>query len=138
MTGPIQQYLAVQPLERQAVLAQLHSIILEEDKTVAASLEPMMGKEMILYKHKDQMKYGLAGMKNYMTLHVMPIYGSPPLFAKYKKLLDQATFQKGCINFESADKISLDIIRQMIADCAGIDLLKIREAYLQGKKKSKK
>jgi hypothetical protein len=58
-------------------------------------------------------------------------------FLKYQSLLDKAVFQKGCINFDTAEKMPLDIVRQFIADCAGFDLLKIRQEYLAEKKLKK-
>jgi hypothetical protein len=134
MDTKVEHYISAQPSDRQNVLNAIHSIIAEEDKTVVPIVEPMMGKEMIVYKGKGFMKYGLAAVKNYMSLHVMPIYGSKTLFAKYKALLHKANFQKGCINFKTADQMPLDIIRQLITDCSKIDLLKIREEYLKEKK----
>ncbi len=128
------QYISAQPADRHAILTAIHSIILEEDKAALAVVEPMMGKEMILYKVKGSMKYGLASVKKYMSLHVLPIYGSAALHAKYKLLLPKASFQKGCINFETAEEMPLGIIRQLIADCSKIDLLKIREDYLREKR----
>lgn len=133
----IEHYISTQPSERQSILASIHSIIIREDKTIVPIVEPMMGKEMIVYKGKGLMKYGLAGMKNYMSLHVMPIYGSKTLFSKYQSLLPKAYFQKGCINFDTADKMPLEIVRQLIADCSKIDLLKMREDYLEKKKLKK-
>jgi len=134
MDTKIKLYIASQPLNRQQILIDIHSIIIDEDKTVVPVVEPMMGKEMIVYKGKGFMKYGLAGVKNYMSLHVMPIYGSKTLFAKYKALLPKANFQKGCINFDTPDEMPVEIIRQLFADCAKIDLLKMRDDYLKAKK----
>jgi hypothetical protein len=65
----------------------------------------------------------------------MPIYCVPTLHAKYKTLLPKASFQKGCINFTSVEEIPVDILTSLLADCAKIDLQKIREDYLQSKKK---
>lgn len=134
MNSTTANYIAGQPQDRQAILSGIHSIILEEDKTVVPAIEPMMGKEMILYKAKGTMKYGLAGVKNYMSLHLLPMYGSETLYSKYKSLLHKANFQKGCINFETAEEMPLGIVRQLIADCSKIDLAKIREEYLKEKK----
>jgi hypothetical protein len=131
----INDYISNQPLDRQKVMTEIHRIILEEDKTVVAAIEPMMGKEMIIYKGKGMMKYALSGVKKYMSLHVLPIYGSPVLHSKYKALLPKASFQKGCINFENEDQVPLDIIRQLFAECSVIDLVKMREDYLKSKKK---
>ncbi|SRR5579871_1595756 len=134
----IKQYILNQSADRQNILTGIHSIIMEEDMTIAASVEQMMGKDMIVYKGRGLMKYGLSSVKNYMSLHVLPIYGSAALFSKYKSLLDKANFQKGCINFKTVEEMPLDITRQLIADCSTIDLLKIREDHLKKSKGSKK
>ena len=141
MDQKTRNYILTQPVDRQSILTDIHSIILEIDKSVISEIAPMMGKEMIIYKNKGMMKYGLAGVKNYMSLHVLPIYGSKTLYEKYKLLLNKANFQKGCINFDTAEKMPLDIVRLLISDCSKVDLTKIREDYLNEKKlraKSKK
>lgn len=119
-------------------MSSLHSTILETDKTADATVEPMMGKEMIMYKSRGMMKYALASAKNYMTLHVLPMYGSKTIYDKYLALLPNASFQKGCINFKTADEMPLDIVQQLITDCARIDLVKIRQEYLASKKSKNK
>jgi len=133
----VKEYISKQPPARQNVLAKIHAIILAADKTVKAEVEHMMGKEMIVYKGKGYMKYALASVKNYMSLHVLPIYGSTALHSKYKILLKKTDFQKGCINFDSEDEMPLDIVKQLMTDCSSIDLLKIREEYLKSKKTKK-
>ncbi len=133
---PVKIFISSQPSERQTILSKLHNIILEEDVKVTATVEPMMGKEMIVYKCKGIMKYGLASGKNYMSLHAMPIYGSENLHKKYKALLPEANFQKGCINFKSGDEMPLEIVRSLMADCSKIDLQKMREDYLKSKGKA--
>ena len=131
-------YVSRQPGERQAVLKDIHTAIMQHDKTVSPVVEPMMGKEMIIYKAKGMMKYGLASVKNYMSLHVLPMYGSQAIYSRYKELLPNAAFQKGCINFNRAEEMPNNIIEQLIEECSRIDLVKMREEYLEGKKKAKK
>ncbi|KAK6033598.1 hypothetical protein OSTOST_00196 [Ostertagia ostertagi] len=138
MDARIDNYIAAQSNDRQAVLRQIHAIIITADKTVVAAVEPMMGKEMIVYKGSGLMKYGLAGVKNYMSLHVMPIYGSKPLYAKYQSLLPGAGFQKGCINFTSEQQMPLAIVQQLMAECAKIDLFKMKEDYQKAKRSKNK
>ena len=134
MDTKIEGYISKQSIDRQAVMTAIHKIIIGEDKTVSPIVEPMMGKEMIVYKGKGLMKYGLSGVKDYMSLHVMPIYGSDILHKKYKALLPDANFQKGCINFKTAEAMPLEIVKQLMADCSKIDLLKMKEDYLIEKK----
>jgi hypothetical protein len=138
MDTKINDYVSKQSADRQAILTNIHSIILDKDKTVTATIEPMMGKEMMMYKAKGMMKYALSSVKNYMSLHCLPMYGSPAIFNKYKALLPAANFQKGCINFTTADQMPLKIINQLFTDCSTIDLVKMREEYLQQKKQKAK
>lgn len=134
MNMDIKDFISKQPLVRQNILTRIHSTIVVADKSVKAEVETMMGKEMIVYRGKGLMKYGLSSVKNYMSLHVMPIYGSNILYSKYKTLLKKANFQKGCINFDNDDKMPLDIVQQLIVDCSTLDLVKIKEDYLKQKK----
>jgi hypothetical protein len=138
MDTTIQDYIKSQPKDRQKILSDLHLLIMENDKKVVPVIEPMMGKEMIIYKGKKMMKYGLASMKEYMSLHALPIYMNPPLHAKYQPLLNKASFQKGCINFSSAEQMPLAVVAQFITDCSMIDLEKIREEQLKSRKAAKK
>jgi len=130
----VSQFINRQLKDRQRLLTGIHKIILKEDKAVKAKIKPMMGKEMIVYHAPGAFKYGLASAKNYMSLHVMPIYGSASLYSKYKALLPRANFQKGCINFKIEEEMPLDIVRQLIQDCSKIDLLAIKESHLESKK----
>lgn len=134
----ITEFILSQPEDRQELLSNLHEIILQNDKTVTPVIAPMMGKEMIIYNAPGIFKYGLSSVKNYMSLHVLPIYGSPMLYEKYKTLLNKASFQKGCINFKNKDEMPFDIVKQLITDCSKIDLRAIKEQYLRSKKKKLK
>ena len=131
------EYITNQPLDRQTLLTNIHEAIIENDKTVIAEVHSMMGKVMIIYKGKGVMKYGLASVKNYMSLHAMPIYGSTVLHTKYKTLLPKATFQKGCINFINEEEMPLEIIKELIIDCSPYDLMKMKEEYLKSKNAKK-
>lgn len=133
----IEVYIASQALERQNILTNIHRIILANDPTIEAAIEPMMAKQMILYKANGFMKYGLASVKNYMSLHVMPIYGNKNLYEKYRVLLPEPRFQKGCINFVDETQMPLAIIQELIQDCSGIDLAKMKEDYLMSRKINK-
>ncbi len=130
---PVTAYILKQPAERRKLLTGIHETILRYDKTVEALVAPMMGKEMINYQAPGIYKYGLSSVKNYMSLHVMPIYGSPALHEKYKKLLPLATFQKGCINFVSEKQMPLAVVKDLIRDCSVIDLAAMKKEYERSK-----
>ena len=134
LDSAVSQYIFRQPLNWQCVLSDIHELILLEDTSVFPCVELMMGKEMIVYKCNGMMKYALVGLKNFMSLHVLVMYGSPVLFAKYNLLLSHLKFQKSCIHFNSAEQMPLDIVKNLISDCAGINLNQIRADYLASKK----
>jgi hypothetical protein len=134
----ISEFISNQLPERQKILNDIHEIIIKTDTGIKAKIEPMMGKEMIIYNSSGAFKYGLSSVKKYMSLHVMPIYVSATLHSKYKNLLKAASFQKGCINFKNEEEMPLNILQQLIGDCSKIDLLKIKEDYIKSKKSSKK
>jgi hypothetical protein len=133
----IAEHLDKRDVSRQPLLKALHELILKNDPSVEAVVGTMMGKEMILYNDRGSFKYGLAAPKAYMSLHVLPMYMNATLHQKYEALLSKASFQKGCVNFKSAEEIPLEIAAQLISDCAPIDLIKIRQDYLDSKKKKK-
>ena len=138
MDTKIQDYIMSQPKERQKILSDLHALIMKNDKSVTPVIEPMMGKEMIIYKGKYMMRYGLSSVKNHISLHVLPMYMSPTIYNKYKEQLSEAAFQKGCINFTSAEQMPGAIVTRLIIDCAAVDLEKIREEQLKERKTAKK
>jgi len=131
------EYIQQQNTDRQLLLNSMHESILKNDPSIVAAVGNMMRKEMILYTDRGFFKYALASVKDYMSLHCMPIYMASPLHAKYQALLPGARFQKGCINFKNAVEMPLDITNRLIADCAPVDLIAMRQKYLDGKKKVK-
>ena len=130
----VEVFISKQPADRQTILSDIHTTIIENDKSVIAEVGSMMGKEMILYKGKGVFKYGLASVKQYISLHLMPIYSSKTLHTKYRTLLPLANFQKGCINFLNENEMPIKIVRDLIIDCASFDLAKMREEYLKSRK----
>ena len=121
------EYLSKQGPERKELLSSIHELILKTNKKVKPEVGKMMGGDMIQYKINNTFAYGLAGLKNHMTLHLLPMYMHKPIHEKYSKLLKKAAFQKGCINFKDASEMPLNITEQLLNDCAKIDLAAILE-----------
>lgn len=118
----ITEFIGGLPTERQAFLTTLHETIMANDPTVIPVVKPMMGKEMILYEERGYMKYGLASTKQYMSLHCLPMYMNPALHQQFEKLLPDAKFQKGCINFNNEAETPLTALAQLIAECSAISI----------------
>jgi len=123
----VSEYISSIPSERQSLLTVLHETIMTNDPGVSPIIKPMMGKEMILYEERSYMKYGLANTKNYMSLHCLPMYMNPLLYTKYVKLLKEARFQKGCINFTDITAMPPAIVAALIADCSSVSIAEMIE-----------
>jgi hypothetical protein len=123
----ITEFISGAPGERQPILNALHEAIMANDPTVIPVVKPMMGKEMILYEERSYMKYGLASTKNYMSLHCLPMYMNPALHQQFEKLLPNAKFQKGCINFNDEDAMPVVVVATLIADCSAISIAAMLE-----------
>lgn len=128
------EFISTQPAEWQGIMSAIHSLILQEDSSVTPVIEPMMGKEMIIYKGRGTMKYALSGGKKHMSLHVLPLYVSSELYAKYQPLFTKAAVQKGCINFANAEEMPMNLTKDLISEAAGIDPVRIREEQMAEKK----
>lgn len=61
----------------------------------------------------------LAAPKSYLTLHLMPVYGSPVLLERLKQGFQRAgkklDIGKACIRYDRADELALDAIGEVIA-----------------------
>lgn len=123
----ITEFISGAPSERQAVLTALHEAIMANDPTVIPVVKPMMGKEMILYEERGYMKYGLASTKQYMSLHCLPMYMNPALHQQFEKLLPDAKFQKGCINFKDEAGMPVAVMAKLITECSAISIAAILE-----------
>lgn len=123
----IAEFISGAPGERQAVLTALHEAIIENDPTVIPVVKPMMGKEMILYEGRSYMKYGLASTKNHMSLHCLPMYMNPALHQQFEKLLPDAKFQKGCINFKHEAAMPVAVVVRLIIDRSAVSVADMLE-----------
>src|SRR5579883_1512064 len=113
-----EEYISKQEPPRQALLSAIHKAMIKHNKKVKPEVDKMMRQEMIQYKLGGVFMYGLGNGKGHMSLHLLPLYGSPEIYNTYKNLLGKAKFQKGCINFTKADQMPLGIVEDLIKDCA--------------------
>jgi len=122
----VQEYLdSLQP-DRATIISKLHQFIVEHDKKVKVSVGRMMGKEMLIYNSVPDgiFKYALSSVKTHMSFHSMVMYCSSQRFCgtglreKYQKLLPKAKFQKGCVNFNNAAQMPIDVVEEFIKESA--------------------
>ena len=124
---PIDAWLSTLPPARAEALRTVRGAI---RKALPQGYEEVLQKNMVVYQvplanysdtYNGQPLWlaALAAPKSYLTLHLMPVYGSPDLrrrladgFTAAGKKLD---IGKGCIRFRQADDLALDTIRAIVS-----------------------
>ena len=123
----VDEVLAKLPADRRREIERVRDVVREN---LPAGYVESASAGMICYSvplsvypdtyNKQALWYvALASQKNYLSLHLMPVYGSPPLekrlrdaFAAAGKKLDMG---KACIRFRRADDLALDAVGDIVA-----------------------
>jgi len=139
----VAQYLRELPADRRRIIAAVRAVI---RRNLPAGYHEVMSWGMITYEvplsrfpdtynGRPLMYAALASQKNYCTLHMMAVYGSPERLAALKagfqdagKKLDMG---KACIRFRSLEDLPLDAIGDAIA---GVPLDRFVEYFERARK----
>jgi hypothetical protein len=123
----VADFLAELSAERRAAVERVWDVV---RRNVPRGYEEAVSKNMIVYRvplarHSDTYNghplwyVALASEKSYLSLHLMPVYGSPALA---KQLADgfsaagkKLNMGKACIRFKTADDLALDVIGEIVA-----------------------
>jgi Domain of unknown function (DU1801) len=123
----VSTFLASMPADRRREVERVRAVV---RKHVPAGYEEVVSKNMLVYQvplkrypdtynGKPLWYVALASEKSYLSLHLMPVYGSATLakqladgFRSAGKRLDMG---KGCVHFKTADDLPLDVIGRIVA-----------------------
>jgi hypothetical protein len=123
----VTEFLARLPSQRRRELERVRSVV---RKHLPAGYEETLTRGMIVYqvplrRYPDTYNghplwyAALASQKGYLSLHVMPLYGSATLAERlrdgFKAAGKKLNVGKACIRFRSADDLALDAIGALIA-----------------------
>jgi hypothetical protein len=126
-SATVASFLASLPAERRPEVERVRDAV---RRSLPAGYEEVISKNMLVYQvplehYADTynghplMYVALASEKSYLSLHLMPIYGSTVLaerlaegFRAAGKKLDMG---KACIHFKKADDLALDVIGEIVA-----------------------
>jgi len=127
MATTVSEYLSALPPDRAAQLERVRAAI---RCALPQGYEEAMSGKLIAYQvplatyrdtyNKEPLWLAALGApKTTLTLHLMPVYGSPVLLARLQdgfrdagKRLDMG---KACIHFKTADDLALDCIAEILA-----------------------
>lgn len=93
-------------------------IIVDNDATVVVSSGLMMGEKGWMFHREKEFTYAVTGGKTRVSLHAMPMYCDPKIHSKFKKLITNGDFGKGCIRFKPDAEVDVKLIAQFIRECA--------------------
>jgi 5,10-methenyltetrahydromethanopterin hydrogenase len=127
-------YIASLPAERKAAVEEVWKAVRE---SMPAGYTEEFSPKYLTFAAGGEMYVALANQKNYITLHLIPIYVFPELKAKLDNSDKKPKVGKGCVNFLSAEELPLDIIGQIIGSCEA-ETYKEKMQQIRGKGKSKK
>ncbi|MDT7806741.1 MAG: hypothetical protein QOJ70_554 [Acidobacteriota bacterium] len=128
------EYLDSVPVERKEAVEQVWRMVRD---SMPEGYTEQISPKYLMFAADGEMYVALANQKNYISLHLVPIYVFPELKAKLDNSGKKMKGRKGCVNFLRAEELSLDIIAQVIGSCEA-ETYKEKMRQLRGKKKSKK
>ena len=126
-TASVTSVLAKVPAPRRAELERVRKVI---RKRLPKGYEEAAAGNIVVYQvplarfsdtYNGQASWyaALAAQKNYLTLHLMGVYGSKALRDKleagFKKAGKKLDMGKACIRFQAADDLALDVIGDIVA-----------------------
>ncbi len=143
MTQPNQQspdeYIEALPEDRKAAISAVRSVILANlpagyEETVQhgmlAYVIPLAAYP-VTYNKLPLLFAGLASQKNYMTVHLMNIYGNPAdeewFVQRYKATGKKLNMGKSCVRFKTIDDLPIDLIGEAVARTPVESYIKIYE-----------
>ena len=145
--GTVAEYVASLPPERRSAIAAVRKVI---RANLPAGYEEGMLYGMIgyhvpfsrlpdTYNGQPLCLAGLASQKNYSSLYLMGVYGSPVLRrqfeAGYRRSGKRLDMGKSCVRFRSLDDLPLDVIGKAIAAVSVDDYVAVYRASREGRSK---
>ena len=146
----IEEYLNSLPADRQEIVRQLHTIILEN---LPEGYEAVMNWGMITYQvplevfpqtynGQPLMYAALASQKNYLSLYLSSIYMDEKKRREFEKAFTESGKRlnagKSCVRFRKLDDLPLVLIAQTISSTTPAEYVQIALSAQGNRSKSKR
>lgn len=106
-----QQYLAGLPDDRRREIEKVWRVV---RRSMPKGYTEQVGPKFLSFMAGDEWYVALANQKNYISLHMIPLYVFPEMKAKFDEVAGNLKCGKGCINFKRAEDLPLDVIGEII------------------------
>jgi uncharacterized protein YdhG (YjbR/CyaY superfamily) len=107
-----EQFLNHLPPDRKAEAEKVWNIIRE---SMPSGYSEEIDDKYLSFKTGKDWYVALANQKNYISLHLLPIYVYPELKAKFDAANKKLKCGKGCVNFKRAEDLPLAVIAEIIS-----------------------
>ncbi|WP_210517658.1 DUF1801 domain-containing protein [Hymenobacter terricola] len=118
-------FIAALPAERQQPAAQVWQLVRQ---AVPGGYTEHIGPKYLEFRAGADMCVGLTNQKNYLSLHLVPMYLRPALQEQLAAAAPTLKMGKGCVNFKEVAELPLDMLGQVIAATSLADYLAIMQA----------
>ena len=138
--GSVEEYLEMLPEDRRASISVVRSTILENlpvgyEETfqhgMLAYVIPLAAYP-VTYNKLPLLYAALASQKNYMSVHLMGIYGNPEnegwFVEQYEASGKKLDMGKSCVRFKKLEDLPVDLIGEAIARTTVAEYIQIYEA----------
>ncbi len=126
-----QEFLSDLPIDRKTEVEKVWQVVRDN---VPDGYSEEIDEKYLSFKVDKDWYVGLANQKNYISLHLLPIYIYPEFRAKFDEANRKVKCGKGCINFKSAEDLPLETIAEIISSTPAESY----KAKIQSLKKQKK
>ncbi|HEV2881514.1 MAG TPA: DUF1801 domain-containing protein [Pyrinomonadaceae bacterium] len=114
-----EQYLDGLPAERRAEIERVWSLVREN---VPDGYVEEVGAKFLSFKTGDDWLVALANQKNYISLHLIPLYMFPEMKAKFDAAASaKLKCGKGCVNFKRAEELPLEVVGEIVRSHEAVD-----------------
>lgn len=107
------QYLAALPDDRSREIEKVWRAV---RRSMPKGYTEQIGPKFLSFMAGEEWYVALANQKNYISLHLIPLYVFPEMKAKFDEVAGNLKCGKGCINFKRAEDLPLDVIGEIIGE----------------------
>ena len=126
-----EQFLDSLPPERRGEAERVWQVV---RASVPDGYREEVTAKFLTFKAAGEWYVALASQKNYLSLHLVPIYVYPELRAKLDAGGKRLKCGKGCINFRRAEELPLEVIGEVIRANSAADYVEKMRSVRKSKK----
>ena len=118
-------YFAALPADRQTAARVLWETV---RAAIPAGYTEHSGPKYLEFRAGTEMCIGLANQKNYLSLHLVPMYLQPNLQERLAAAAPKLKMGKGCVNFKQVEELPLAKLAEVIAATSLADYVAMMQA----------